>query len=180
MNRPNTVRPQGLCTRCFLCLDSSPLRYIHVPPLSSLGSLLRCHLNREGLSDLLPAACTKDHAASMPQVLTTARLYSDAWTSRAWQTQGCSSHGWPAPRDGEPHTRKCAFQTQSSQPGCHSLDHLFPPPFSGSHTPGHSPPVLTTPAPDQTTTRSPMTRAHCSCSQWPLLSLLTLPCPLLL
>lgn len=115
-----------------------------------------------------------------PRVLTTALLYSDAWTSRAWQTQGCSSQRWPVPRDGEPHTHKCAFQIQSSQPGCHTLNHLFPPPFSGSHTPGHSPPVLITPAPDQTTKHSPMTRAHCNCSDWPVLSLLTLPCPLLL
>ena len=52
---------------CFLCLDGSPLRYVHVPPLCSSGSLLRQHLNREALSGLLPPACTKDHTPSMPQ-----------------------------------------------------------------------------------------------------------------
>lgn len=113
-----------------------------------------------------------------PRVLTTALLYSDAWTSRAWQTQGCSSQGWPVPKDGEPHTHKCAFQIQSSQPAF-----LRPPLSTSLLGVSHTRPLSTCPnhpAPDQTTKHSPMTRAYCNCSDWPVLSLLTLPCPLLL
>lgn len=87
-NRPNMAQPQGLCTCCFLCLDGSPLRYIHVPPLSSLGSLLRRHLNREALSDLLLPACTEDHTPSMPQG-TDIPMLGHPGPGRPWR--GCSS-----------------------------------------------------------------------------------------